>query len=86
MGGVVFEGVGEVDEASCGGEDGVAELGEGGASCGAVEEGAPRCFSRAAMRRLATGWGMRAAAAPWVKLPRSLTWMKAVQAPTRSMC
>lgn len=39
LGGVVFEGLGEVDEASCGGQDGVAELGEGGASCGAVEEG-----------------------------------------------
>lgn len=43
-GGVVFEGVGEVDEASGGGEDGVAELGEGGVSSGAVEEGCAEVF------------------------------------------
>lgn len=43
-GGVVFEGVGEVDEASRGGEDGVAELGEGGVSSGAVEEGCAEVF------------------------------------------
>ena len=43
-GGVVFEGVGEVDEAACGGEDGVAELGEGGVACGAVEEGGAEVF------------------------------------------
>jgi hypothetical protein len=45
----------------------------------------PRCFSSAATRRLATDCGTRAAAAPRVKLPRSLTLTKARQAPTTSM-
>ncbi len=45
----------------------------------------PKCRSNAATRRLATDCAMRAAAAPTVKLPRSLTCMNARQAPTRSM-
>ncbi len=37
----------------------------------------PKCCSSAAIRRLATDCGIRAAAAPPVKLPRSLTCTKA---------
>jgi hypothetical protein len=37
------------------------------------------------MRRLATGWGMPAAAAPWVKLACRLTATKAAQPAMRSM-
>lgn len=47
---------------------------------------APKCSSRAATRRLATDWGMPAAAAPEVKLPCPLTATKARQAATTSTC
>lgn len=45
---------------------------------------APKCSSRAAMRRLATDWGIPAAVAPEVKLPWPLTATKARQAATTS--
>src|SRR3954470_20235037 len=44
----------------------------------------PRCRSRAAIRRLATGWGVCTAAAPAVKPPVSLTPTNARQLPIRS--
>lgn len=44
----------------------------------------PKRSSRAATRRLATDWDIRASAAPTVKLPCSLTLTNARHAPTRS--